>query len=234
MPATVVKSSKVVKVRKIAWHGRLLAFLIYSLVRLVTFTIRFKWNDQGGLFSTGVDRPVIYCTWHNCLALCLPVQRYVGLRRCKDKSKFRRMAAIVSASRDGGLLARILELFDVQPVRGSSSRRGPQALLELTSWAERGLNLAITPDGPRGPCYHVQDGVIALAQITGLPIYPMVYHLNWKIRIKSWDRFQIPLPFARCTVNLGQAVRVPREADDAERERLRLRLEQQMQSFSQE
>jgi len=57
-------------------------------------------------------------------------------------------------------------------VRGSSSRRGPQALLELTTWAERGYDLAITPDGPRGPRYVVQDGAMALAQVTGLPIVP--------------------------------------------------------------
>ena len=82
------------------------------------------------------------------------------------------MAAMVSASKDGGFLASILECFGVQPVRGSSSRRGPQALLELTGWAERGYDLAITPDGPRGPRYVVQEGIIALAQVTGLPIVP--------------------------------------------------------------
>ena len=106
--------------------------------------------------------------------------------------------AIVSASRDGAFLTGILEYFKVQPVRGSSSRRGPQALLELTTWAERGYDLAITPDGPRGPRYVVQDGVISLAQLTGLPIVPVSYYVNWKIRVKSWDRFQIPLPFSLC------------------------------------
>ena len=99
----------------------------------------------------------------------------------------------------------------MQPVRGSSSRRGPQALLELTSWAERGYDLAITPDGPRGPCYVVQEGVMALAQVTGLPIVPFSYHLRWKIRVKSWDRFQIPLPFSPCDMIIGKPVRVPRE-----------------------
>jgi lysophospholipid acyltransferase (LPLAT)-like uncharacterized protein len=234
MSATVLKSSKVVKIHGVSWHGRLLAFLIYSLIRLVTFTIRFSWHDRAGLFSSTSAEPVIYCTWHNRLALCFAVQRHIDRQQSRNNAKKRRMAAIVSASRDGGLLARILELFDVQPVRGSSSRRGPQALRELTSWTEQGLNVAITPDGPRGPCYHVQDGAIALAQITGLSVYPIVYHLNWKIRIKSWDRFQIPLPFTRCKVTLGGPIRVPREADEAERERLRQRLEQQMQSITED
>ena len=130
------------------------------------------------------------------------------------------------------MLAAILERFGVQPVRGSSSRRGPQALLELTTWAERGYDLAITPDGPRGPRYEVQEGVMSLAQVTGLPIVPVSYHLNWKIRAKSWDRFQIPLPFARCEVTVGRVLRVPREATDAEREELRQQLETEMRAIT--
>jgi hypothetical protein len=135
---------------------------------------------------------------------------------------------MVSASRDGGMLARILDHFGVQPVRGSSSRRGAQALLELTSWAERGCDLAITPDGPRGPRYRVQDGAIALAQLTGLPVVPVTYHLSWKYCLRSWDRFQVPLPFARCEWQLGNVIRVPREVTDAEREVLRQELEKAM------
>src|SRR5262249_17493705 len=116
----------------------------------------------------------------NRLGLALPLYRYYLARHQPE----RRLAAMVSASRDGGLLARILELFGVEPVRGSSSRRGPQALREMISWGERGYDLAITPDGPRGPCYTVQEGVISTAQITGLPIVPVSYRLNWKICLK--------------------------------------------------
>ena len=139
---------------------------------------------------------------------------------------------MVSASKDGGLLARILERFGAQPVRGSSSRRGPQALLELTSWAERGYDLAITPDGPRGPCYVVQDGAIALAQLTGFPLVPVAYNLNWKIRLKSWDRFQIPLPFARCDVTFDHAIRLPHDASEAEREKVRQQIEARMREIT--
>ena len=97
---------------------------------------------------------------------------------------------------------------------------------------KRGYDLAITPDGPRGPCYQVQEGVISTAQLTGLAIVPVSYHLNWKIRPKSWDRFQIPLPFARCEVTTGRLIRVPREASDAEREALRKELEQVLKDIS--
>jgi len=142
------------------------------------------------------------------------------------------MAAMVSASRDGGFLAAILERFEVQPVRGSSSRRGPQALLELTTWAERGYDLAITPDGPRGPCGIVQEGVMSAAQLTGLPILPFSFRLSWKIRMHSWDRFQIPLPFSRCEMRTGAWIRVPADATDAQREVLRRELERVLQELS--
>ena len=140
--------------------------------------------------------------------------------------------ALVSASKDGGLLTAILELFKEQPVRGSSSRRGAQALREMVAWGRRGHDLALTPDGPRGPCYVVQEGVISTAQMTGMPIVPVTYHLNWKIRVKSWDRFQIPLPFAVCTVTMGKVLRVPRDTDEAGREKLRLQLETELRSVT--
>jgi len=138
----------------------------------------------------------------------------------------------VSASRDGAFLAAILGRFGVQSVRGSSSRRGPQALLELTTWTDRGYDVAITPDGPRGPCYIVKAGVLALAQVTGLPAVPVSYHLTRKIRLKSWDRFQIPLPFSRCDITIGRTLQVPRESSEAKRELLRQELETEMQSIT--
>src|ERR1035437_10192487 len=142
------------------------------------------------------------------------------------------MAPLVRASRAGGLLTSRLERVRQQPLRGSSSRRGPQALLELTGWAERGYDLAITPDGPRGPRYVVQEGIMALAQVTGRPIIPASYQLRWKIQVKSWDRFQIPLPFSRCEMVLGQPVWVPRELTDAGREILRQQLEATLKEIS--
>jgi lysophospholipid acyltransferase (LPLAT)-like uncharacterized protein len=187
------RASGVVVPQQVQWHGRLAARLIWLVVKACGATVRFKLDDPADFLnrSAATPEPVIFCIWHNRLALCLKIyQRFVQARQ-----PARRLAAMVSASRDGGLLARALELFAVQPVRGSSSRRGPQALLELTTWAERGYDLAITPDGPRGPRYVVQDGVIALSQLTGRPIVPASYHLSWKWQAKSWDRFQIPLPF---------------------------------------
>jgi lysophospholipid acyltransferase (LPLAT)-like uncharacterized protein len=222
------RRSGVVTPHRAAWHQRLMARLIYVVVQTLDASLRFRVLDPAGVFNqTGGER-MIFAIWHNRLALSLSTyNRYV---RRRDPS--RRMAAMVSASRDGGMLARVLELFEVQPVRGSTSRRGPQALRELTGWAERGYDLAITPDGPRGPCYQVQEGVISLAQLTGFPIVPASLRLGWKYRLPSWDRFQLPLPFARCEVRLGEPLRVSRDITEAGRETLRKQLEQALRDLT--
>jgi lysophospholipid acyltransferase (LPLAT)-like uncharacterized protein len=191
-------------------------------------TVRFSWRDNAGYLNAPNPGAAIYCTWHNRLALSMPA--YYGFIKIHTSTPG--LTALVSASKDGGFLTAILERFKVQPVRGSSSRRGPQALLELTTWAERGYDLAITPDGPRGPRYQVQDGVMLLAQVTGLPIIPFSYYLGWKIEVKSWDRFQIPLPFSRCDLVIDKPIQVPRDAGDEEREAIRVQLEEALLSIS--
>src|SRR5438552_10438492 len=212
------------------WYQRLAAWLLFALLRAWTMTLRYRWTDRSGYFESGPAEPVIFCVWHNRLALTMKAYYdYVSKRNRRTG-----MAAMVSASKDGAFLAAILQAFKVQPVRGSSSRRGRQALLELTTWAERGYDLAITPDGPRGPCYVVQDGIISLAQLTGFPIIPVSCNSGWKIVAKSWDRFQSPLPFSRCEMVLEKPVRVPREASEAERESLRQHLERTLREMSQD
>jgi lysophospholipid acyltransferase (LPLAT)-like uncharacterized protein len=209
---------------------RLAAVFVVSCLRAIALTVRFRLDEASIDFVRYAHTPCIFSIWHNRLSLCLFLYRRFIWRTRNNRA----LAAMVSASRDGGLLARILELLNVQPVRGSSSRRGSQALRELVSWAEKGYDLAITPDGPRGPRYRVQDGVTALAQLTGLPVIPVSYHLQWKIQAGSWDRFQIPLPFTKCLVRVGEPVQVPREATDEEREQLRTNLERRMQDITED
>jgi lysophospholipid acyltransferase (LPLAT)-like uncharacterized protein len=219
------RRSGIVVPHKPVWYQRLAAWLVFVIARIVALTLRTKWVDPHNFRDGQAEQPVIIAIWHNRLALCME-----GYRLARRRTKG--MAALVSASKDGGLLAAILERFGVQPVRGSSSRRGPQALLELTTWAERGYDLAITPDGPRGPCYVVQDGVMGLAQVTGLTIVPAAVNVRWKITVKSWDRFQIPLPFSRCEVVMGKSLSVPREVTDEERALLKAALEKELKSIS--
>ncbi|HTA95249.1 MAG TPA: lysophospholipid acyltransferase family protein, partial [Verrucomicrobiae bacterium] len=198
-----LKKAGVIVPHSPTWYQRFAAWLLWVLLNSVAATLRYRVRDPHGFMARKDFGQAIYCIWHNRLALSMTV--YFGY--VAKHAGTRGLAAMVSASRDGGFLTGILECFNVQPVRGSSSRRGPQALLELTTWAERGYDLAITPDGPRGPLYIVQDGVMSLAQLTGLPIVPVSYHVNWKIRVKSWDRFQIPLPFSRCEMIYEKPVR---------------------------
>ena len=222
--------SGVVIPHKAKWYQRLAARLVWLVVRTLGATIRYRLEDRSGYFSSAPKEKIIFAIWHNRLGLALMLyEKYV--RRHQPE---RKIAGLVSASKDGGFLARVLELFNFEPVRGSSSRRGAQALREMVTWGERGYDLAITPDGPRGPCYTVRDGVIATAQLTGLTIVPVSYRLNWKIRLKSWDRFQIPLPFARCDVITGRVMRIPREATEAEREVLRQQLEAELRAITQD
>lgn len=228
-------SRRVVIPKQTTLTGRLAAGLLYALIRSVDATLRYAWTIHPTAESAVKSGPVIFAIWHNRLALSLMLYQR-ACRRWRTAERWTvtppRMAAMVSASRDGGFLSRVLEHFGVQPVRGSTSRRGPQAMLELTTWAERGYDLAVTPDGPRGPREVVQEGVLALAQLTGLPIVPVSYRLPWKYVVNSWDRFQVPLPFSRCDVFLDEALCVPREATEQERESSRLELERRMRAIS--
>jgi len=215
------RRSGVVVPNRPKWHQRLLAFGIFVLEIMITRTLRVRWDDRAGLAAGKIDGPVIYCLWHNRLALCMVIWR----RYVRRHHPVNGLAALISASKDGALLAATLEQFRVQPVRGSSSRRGAQALVELSSALEDGVNVAITPDGPRGPCYRVQPGVAALAQLTGAVVMPISYRASRKLRLKSWDRFQIPLPFSRCDITFGPPLTCPRAATGAEREIFRVQLE---------
>lgn len=197
-----------------------LACVVANGMRVLAATLRYRVNGGRGPVSLP-DEPVIFALWHNRLGLCMKVYKYFVRPDCDHEH----LAALISASKDGALLAAVLRDFGVEAVRGSSSRRGAQALLELTSWAGRGYDLAVTPDGPKGPRHIVQDGVMALAQVTGLPIIPYSCRLGWKIQLKSWDRFQIPLPFSHCEMTFGAPIRVPRGATGAERDQLREQLQ---------
>ena len=226
--STAPAAPRIVKPQKARWHGRLLAWLVFGVTRLFTASIHFRvhpvHNHIEGFGTLSNPQNVIFCIWHNRLFLSLACY-FVFVVKTQPK---RKMAALVSASRDGGMLTRVLELYNIVPIRGSSSRRGAQAMLELHSSAEKGLDLSITPDGPRGPRYRIHPGVITLAQLTGLPILPITYRLSRKITLNSWDRFQIPLPFCTCTVSVGEPVYVPRELTPEERETWRKKLNQTM------
>lgn len=210
------------------WSQRLVGRLVRLLLKMVAATTRFE-LDPGATDLRRITGPVIFCLWHNRLALCMPAyDRFLRGQRPGTRG----VAALVSASKDGAFLTGILHALGVEVVRGSSSRRGAQALLELSTKCQAGWDVTITPDGPRGPCYHVHEGIISLAQVTGLPVVAANLELSRKHLLKSWDRFQIPLPFGRCRVMFSEPLIMPRDATPEERASLRAQLESTMRRIT--
>jgi hypothetical protein len=211
--------------RSVSWDQRLAARLIWLVIRTLALTLRFRLHDRSGLFSgVPTTEPVIFAIWHNRSSLSMVIYDRFVRRHFPE----RRMAGLASASKDGALVARVMELFKVHPIRGSSSRRGAQALLELTGCARRGFDVGLTPDGPRGPRYVVQEGIVAAARVSGMPLVPVSWRIGWKVELKSWDRYQVPLPFTRVDIEVGEVLRVPRGAEAAERETVRAELQRRM------
>jgi lysophospholipid acyltransferase (LPLAT)-like uncharacterized protein len=188
--------------------------------------MRWRIEDQSGLLINTPQRPMIFAFWHNRLFLMPYLFRKHWIPRKHD-----RVAVLVSASKDGEKLARVLKQFNLVCVRGSSSRRGREALRELTRLQKDGYDVGITPDGPRGPKYQVQPGIISLAQLTQSPIVPVSYLVSRKIVFKSWDSFMLPLPFAGCTLRIGVPITVAHDADEQSRESKRIELEAAMQTL---
>ena len=218
--------SGIVVPHRLNWWRRVLVWSVASLLRTIALTLRWRWEFHPALLANP-NRPVIFCTWHNRVALSPMIYR--GYIRHIGQAP--RMAAVVSASRDGAIIAGVLEQFGIHAVRGSSSRRGSQALLELLTAIEAGYDLAVTPDGPRGPRYDVQAGAIALAQLAGKPLIPAACNARWKMCLKSWDRFQVPLPFSRVVMKFGEPLSVPTEAD---RETFRAELQRRIMALTED
>lgn len=122
---------------------------------------------------------------------------------------------LISLSRDGEVIARAVRRLGFGAVRGSSSRGGAKAVLAMLGELSRGGRIGITPDGPRGPGYVVKDGLVSLARKSGAWIFPVLVRAKPAVRLKSWDRFVIPLPFARVDVYVRDGMRFS-ESDDEE------------------
>jgi lysophospholipid acyltransferase (LPLAT)-like uncharacterized protein len=153
-------------------------------------------------------QPLIYAVWHGRI-LMVPWLT-ARLRRTRGA---RAVRVLTSRSRDGELAARWVARFGLSVVRGSSSRDGTGALRALAASVRAGEDVAVVPDGPRGPREYLQDGLVVLAAMTGAPIVPVGFAARPARRLASWDRFLVPLPFARAAVVFGKAATVARDAD---------------------
>jgi lysophospholipid acyltransferase (LPLAT)-like uncharacterized protein len=167
-------------------------------------------------------RNVIYAFWHGHLLYLMYRYRGSGVY------------ILVSQSRDGDVLSRMLRHFGLPTIRGSSSRGGRRSLRALVRLARAGASAAIAPDGPRGPRHQAQSGVITLARLSEIPILPVAVGARWKIEFHSWDRFLLPLPGSRVVVAYGEPVLVPPDADPAVLEQKRQELEGKLLKLSEE
>jgi lysophospholipid acyltransferase (LPLAT)-like uncharacterized protein len=140
----------------------------------------------------------------------------------------RGIVVMISENFDGEWIARIIERFGFLTARGSTSRGGRRALLQLKRAMDEGRPSGFAVDGPRGPARRVQPGAVWLAKLTGHPIVPFHMEASSHWSLKSWDRTQIPKPFATVVVAVGQAIEVPEDADEAALERKRVELEESL------
>jgi lysophospholipid acyltransferase (LPLAT)-like uncharacterized protein len=169
-------------------------------------------------------RPLIYAVWHARI-LMVP---WLNARLARTHGA-RPVRVLASRSRDGELVARWVSRFGLRAVRGSSSRGGAEALRELTAAVRAGEDVAVVPDGPRGPREVLQPGVVVLAALTGAPIVPFGFAARPARRLGSWDRFMVPLPFARAAAVFGKPFAIAR---DAERETARADLERALREVT--
>ena len=199
---------------------RLIARLGSWLLRVLFWTLRFRFTDHAGVLTAPPREPLLWAFWHNRLL----VSAYMFERYFPD----RRGAAMASQSKDGEIISALISCFGLRPIRGSSSRGGARALVEMKRAHDAGFDVAITPDGPRGPKYHVNPGIVKLAQITGGKVFPMHIEYSRCWRLKSWDGFMIPKPFATVHITFDALHEIPATADEAEFEDQRVRLERMM------
>jgi lysophospholipid acyltransferase (LPLAT)-like uncharacterized protein len=181
------------------------------LVAVTGLTTRKTWINRHILEVYEAEgQNFIAGTWHNNIVYFTHL--YGQLR----------LAALISRSRDGENIARVSGFFGVHPIRGSTSRESLGGVRGLLRVLAAGRSATVTPDGPRGPRYVLQPGIVAAAQLARVPIVPMAYSGRRMIEFNSWDRMKLPLPFSRIVIYLGDPVWVDREEGDSEQARRRV------------
>lgn len=181
------------------------------IIRLLAATMKLEFlHEERVRAFWEKDERFIAAFWHN--RLLLMGYSYRG----------KEIKILISQHKDGELIARVLKRLGFGSVRGSSTRGGAAAMREMVR-ASKHSDIGITPDGPRGPKYVVQDGVIALSRLTGVPVLPLTFGSSKKKVFASWDQFNLPYPFSRGVFMWGEPIYVGKE-DDMEEKRKELEL----------
>lgn len=202
------------KYRLIGWLGKYLVDLIFASmhIRIVDFE-----KAQAEIES----RRFIFAFWHSRILMVSYLYQGWGA------------AILVSKSKDGEIIARILQRQGHDTIRGSTTRQGVHALASLIrALKEKNRPGGVVPDGPTGPRFKVQPGIIVLAKKTGYPIVPVSYSAR-KIKVfASWDRFVLPFPFTQGSIVYGEPISVPAETDSDQEEDYRRRLETELRRIT--
>jgi len=185
----------------ITWAG-------FLVIRMIGPTLRLAVSIEDGGPESMETRPLIYSFWHDVIFPSTYIWRDLQVR------------VMSSDSFDGEYTGRIIRKFGFVKVRGSSSKGAVRALLAMRKEVEKGWVVAFTIDGPRGPRYVAKPGPVVLARATGVPM--VVYHIGldnaWTLN--TWDRSLVPKPFSRALLRISRLIPVPKDADEAEKERL--------------
>ena len=184
------------------WIFFILVLLMKCMVRCL---YRIKIEDPENYINSKENFVVVI--WHNRL-LFLPAVFPAAARK--------RTKAVISASRDGQYIADVVHQFGLQTLRGSSSRKASNVQRGAVQAINEGWHVCFTPDGPRGPKYHMHRGPIHLASLTNTRIVPLIINASRYWQLKSWDRFQIPKPFSRLTLVLGDPLEIPGDLSSKE------------------
>ena len=179
---------------------RIADLAFFFAISLIGKTIRWEVEGAEHLDAvTEAGKKPIYCLWHDRI--------FAGTYFLRDRG----IVVLTSQSKDGEYIARFLRRFGFGAIRGSSSRGGVKALVEMIRAMRRGLPMAFTVDGPRGPRYEAKAGPVLLAQKTGNPMLPFSVECKSFQTVKSWDRLQIPIPFTRAIFIYSAPIYVPDE-----------------------
>ena len=185
------------------WWSRPLGHLVWFLITLVCMTLRKRVLGDPQIVQ---GKQAIVAIWHNRIFTPCYFYRYVIRGQVK-------MSMLTSASKDGAMLAAVAEDYGMSTVRGSSARRGAEGFMDMVRELQSGKSMCITPDGPKGPVYACRPGIIKLASLSGMPIVPIRIHYSCCYRVDSWDRFFVPLPFSKVTLELGNPLAIPEKLD---------------------
>jgi lysophospholipid acyltransferase (LPLAT)-like uncharacterized protein len=195
------------------------AFALRAVLRVLGATVRWSRENTAELeraWASGT--PVLMAFWHG-RSIMLPFI-YRGRGAC----------IMNSTHRDGEIVSRVLLGFGIQSTRGSSTRGGVTGFLNLVRASRRGLDIALIPDGPRGPAGVAKGGAAELAVATGAPLFPMAVSCSSGWRLKTWDRLLLPRPFARMVLVVGEPLVAATEQRNRgdERETIRAELERRL------